>query len=217
MAVKDQVKNSLGIAVKGELFLRSFSCLLNVVVEHNVVVEAKTGPELFKSLARLRELPPVCIIDVDIPGSYRAVVDIKKAWPAMHVIVLAGAYTDYLASHMVLAGAAAILSKYATVKELSTAITQVKKKGIYYSKLVPQPVFTKALKKDLFIPVVTGRQLEMLQNCTTSANYAEIAAKMGITARGVDTLKETLFKKFRVKNRTDLIMIALRAGLVSAD
>lgn len=217
MAVKDKVKTSLGIAIKSELFLRSFSCLLNVVAEHNVVVEAKTGTELFKSLARLRDLPSLCIIDVDVPGSYRAVADIKKAWPDMHVIVLAGAYTDYLVSHMVLAGAGAIISKYCTVKELSTAISQVQKKKVYYSKLVPQAVFTKALQKKLFIPVVTGRQLEMLQNCTTSANYAEIGVKMGITTRGVDTLKETLFKKFHVKNRTDLIMIALRAGLVSAD
>jgi two-component system, NarL family, invasion response regulator UvrY len=217
MAVKDKVQTLLGIAIKGEIFLHSFSCLLKVTDQHNVVVEAKTGPELFKGLARLRELPSVCIIDADIPGSYKAVTEIKKAWPGMHVIVLANAYTDYLASYMVLAGAAAILSKYSTVKELSAAIAQVQKKGIYYSKLVPQAVYTKAQKKELLIPVVTNRQLEMLQNCTTSANYAEIGVRMGITTRGVDTLKETLFKKFRVKNRTDLIMIALRAGLVSVD
>jgi len=217
MAVKDKVKINIGIAVKNELFLKSFPHLLHTEAGYPVVAAAKTGPEFFKELSRAHVLPNVCIVDVAVPGSYKVVADIKKNWPEIKVIVLAGAYTDYLAIHMVLAGANAVLSRYSTVKELLAAIDKVMAKNVFHSKLIPKDVYKQVQEKELFIAAVTGRQLEMLQNCTTSANYAEIAVKMGITARGVDTLKETLFKKFSVKNRTDLVMIALRAGIISAD
>lgn len=214
--VKDKkVKLSVGIAVKGELFLKSFSCLLGSQEEYNVLAEGQTGKDLIKALKKAEFLPLICIVDVNAAGSYEAVRDIKLYWPKVKVLVLMNAYAEYMAYRMINAGASGFIQRHVTMNELKKAINEVFKKGVYYSSPVPKSVFDLAISREIAVPAVTERQLEMLQHCMTSANYSEIAEKMKIGVRGVDTLKETLFKKFKVKNRTDLVMLALKSGLIN--
>jgi two-component system, NarL family, invasion response regulator UvrY len=216
--VKDKkVKLSVGIAVKGDLFLKSFSALLTSLGDYNVLAEGRTGKDLMKALKKAEFLPLVCIVDINVPDSYKLVSDIKLMWPKVKVLVLSNAYTEYAAYRMIYYGANGFLSKQAPVTEMVKAINEVFKKGVYYSKEYSKEVFDKANNKEIATPSVTDRQLELLQYCLTTANYSEIAKQMEIGVRGVDTLKETLFKKFKVKNRTDLVMLALKSGLVSYD
>jgi DNA-binding NarL/FixJ family response regulator len=213
--VKDKkVKLSLGLAIKGELFLKSVSCMLNDTGDYNVLAEGQTGKELVKALKKAEFLPLVCIVDINVPGCYNTVREIKLMWHKVKVLVLANAYTEYMAYRMIYSGADGFISRNTTVAEFNKAISDVVKKGVYHSKEFPKEVFDQATSREIAVSAVTDRQLELLQYCMTTANYAEIAQRMQIGVRGVDTLKETLFKKFKVKNRTDLVMLALKSGLI---
>jgi len=75
---------------------------------------------------------------------------------------------------------------------------------------------------DIHVPVrsqngvvhITSREREVLRLASLGFGTVEIARQMCITQQAVYNLQSRLYKKLRVRNRTECVAYALREGLI---
>ena len=61
---------------------------------------------------------------------------------------------------------------------------------------------------------LTTREREVLQLTAESSSVNEVAARLGISPRTVETHRENLMRKLGLQSQTDLIRYALRRGIL---
>lgn len=62
-----------------------------------------------------------------------------------------------------------------------------------------------------------GTELQLLQQICSELTYKEIADKMGISSRMVDSYREGLFEKLQARSRVGLAIQAIKYGIVVVD
>ncbi len=204
---------SIAIVEKDTLIRKSLMCLLGNADGYNVILEAETPSDLYKKLDSSKTLPLICIMDVK-PDSADVITRIKRTWPKVKVLVLTSLDSEYAITSMIKSGANGYLLKSSKQQDLQKALTDIHTKGYYYSKIAPKKLYQAVQEGEIEVEKVNTRQREFLTHCCTGANYAEIAQKMKWSVRTIDGYRDALFDKFKMKNRTDLVLFALRAGIV---
>lgn len=58
------------------------------------------------------------------------------------------------------------------------------------------------------------QEIQFLKLVCSDLTYKEIAQKIGISPRGIDSLRDQLFIKLDVKSRVGLAMVAIKNGIV---
>ena len=76
-------------------------------------------------------------------------------------------------------------------------------------------VFRKA--KASVLMRITSREMEFLTLCCSDAGYKTIADRMGISVRTVESYRNSLYDKLRVKSRMGLMIFALKTGIFPAE
>ena len=121
---------------------------------------------------------------------------------------------------MVEAGASGYLLENANKEELEEAINKVFSGQKYFSSEVTisileknsislEPAFSNFIEKKL-----TDRELEVLKFIVNGLTNRQIADKLYISIRTVDTHRSNLMEKLTVKNIAALIRLAIKNGLL---
>lgn len=63
--------------------------------------------------------------------------------------------------------------------------------------------------------ILSEQEIQFLKLACSDLTYKEIAQKMGLNPRSVDTLRDQLFVKLDVKSRVGLAMVAIKQGIVT--
>ena len=63
--------------------------------------------------------------------------------------------------------------------------------------------------------LLTDLEIDFLKLASTELTYKEIADKMKITPRVIDSYRDTLFEKLDVKSRVGLAIYAVKNGIVT--
>lgn len=66
-------------------------------------------------------------------------------------------------------------------------------------------------------PALTPRQREVLQLIAEGHNTKEIAARLNLSAKTVETHRAQLMERLGIHDVAGLVRYAIRAGIVSAD
>jgi DNA-binding NarL/FixJ family response regulator len=91
--------------------------------------------------------------------------------------------------------------------------------GFYYSNhttgklvnLFRQPDGNQVIQRAM----LAQQEISFIKFACTELTYKEIAQKMGLNPRSIDTLRDQLFIKLDVKSRIGLAMLAIRHGIVT--
>jgi two-component system nitrate/nitrite response regulator NarL len=62
-------------------------------------------------------------------------------------------------------------------------------------------------------PILTARELQLVRGITRGRSNREIAAELGISEQTVKNQLTVVFQKLHIKNRLELAVYALKAGL----
>ena len=191
--------------------------LLSGFEDMEVVAEAANGRELLARLEQAKELPDVCIVDINMPemNGYETAAAIRKNWPGIKILALSMYDTELNIIKMLRSGANGYILKDNDPEDLRIAITQVYKNGFYHSELVTGRMLhllhdpEKKAVLDL-----SERELNFLKLCCTELTYKEIADQMFLSPRTIDGYREALFDKLKITSRTGLVIYAIKAGMV---
>lgn len=185
--------------------------LLNSVEGFKVVGEAVDGKEAVKLAKELR--PNIIILDILMPGTngVDAARLIRKATRRPRIVVLTTSTSARELNQIRDAGAKALVMKGASNEEFIEAIKTVAAGGTYISSEA-QALIAASPK----VVKLTDRQLEVLKHVAHGLTNDEIAKLCGVTANCVKIHISTIFRKFNVANRAELVTVAMRDHLVDA-
>lgn len=207
------------IADDHAVFRDGIISILENVPDITITAEAKDGWEVMKLLQK--EQPDVILMDITMGGAdgIETTQLVKRDYPDVKVLVLSmHAESGYILK-MLEAGASGYLLKDAGQEEMIRAIRTVYEGNTYYSKGVSSVIVaqlthpTKEQKEQTGIPL-TQREAEVLRLIVEEYTNPEIAEKLFISIRTVDTHRRNLLEKLGVKNTAGLVKYAIRQGLM---
>jgi DNA-binding NarL/FixJ family response regulator len=182
-----------------------------------VVAEVADGESALAAVARTS--PDVLVLDLSMPGmdGLEVLRRTRERYPELRVLVLTMHAEAEYASRAVEAGADGYLLKDSAVQDLVAGIRTVMSGGAYYS-----PDIQRALRDVVrggaaaasLLDVLTEREREVMVLVAEGLATKEIAARLGISARTVDTHRANLMRKLNVRSVALLTQMAFREGLV---
>ena len=196
------------------------SALLAPLEGLNVVAQASSGREAV-TLAR-NEAIDVFIMDIamsDLNG-LEATKRIVAANPAAKIIMLSMHASEEYVVRSLQNGASGYLVKNAAPEELEVAIRKVASGGVYLSPSIGDTMRTHILSKSAASQpkdALTSRQLEILQAIAEGTRTRDIAAKLCISPKTVETHRAQIMQKLNIDNVPGLVRYAIRHGIITVD
>ena len=175
-----------------------------------VVGEASDGHEAVEAAARLH--PAVVVMDFALPSMNGAVAarHILKADPQTVVLILSmHSEASYVRTCMD-AGARGYLLKNAMDLELVAAVKQVAG-----GARVLDPRLGAVAESASAAPALSTRELEVLQLIVNGKSNKDIATVLGLSANTVAVHRANIMQTLGIHNTAELVVYAIREGLVS--
>jgi DNA-binding NarL/FixJ family response regulator len=190
--------------------------------EIEVIAEAESGRGVVELCAQLH--PDVVIIDISMPdlNGIDAARQIVRENPAVKVIALSMHSDKKYVKEMLSAGACGYLLKDAAFEELGTAIAAVLKNKTYLSPQITDTVVKdyvgeSAAPGSAASTALSAREREVLQLLSEGKATREIAAKLYVSVKTVETHRKQIMDKLGLSSIAELTKYAIREGLTSIE
>ena len=188
---------------------------LNRLLENHceVIGTVADGNQLVTLAIELR--PDVIIADLSMPGlsGLEATAQLRARGIEAKIIILTMYSDARIAKEALKAGAVGFVSKHAAGQELLTAIDNVLGGGIYVSRPVAERLVD--LPEAEKTPVtLTSRQRQVLQLIAQGCRVREIATRLKVSPRTVETHKYEIMRVLGYRNTADLVRYATWLGLI---
>jgi DNA-binding NarL/FixJ family response regulator len=186
----------------------------------HVVAEAANGTDALE-LAQAHR-PDVALLDISMPGrsGLEVAAQIRQTLPETRVLILSMHDNTEYVLEAVRAGAHGYLLKDTAATELRRAVRAVQGGEAFFSPPIARRL-SDAVRGELEREQRTGdlgslsaREREVLQGIARGRTNKEIAAELGISHRTVETHRESLMRKLRIRTVAGLTKFALETGLV---
>lgn len=189
----------------------------------DVVAEAADGVEAVRLAGSLK--PDVAIMDIAMPNvdGIEATRQIKQQFPSVAVLVLSAYDDDQFVFSLLEAGAAGYLLKSIRGNELVDAIRAVNAGESVLHPSIARKVLNRFSdtsgkpRKQKVTDVLTEREIEVLQFATQGLSNQEIADKLYLSLRTVQSHLNHIFNKLQVSSRTEAVVRALKEGWVTLE
>jgi two-component system, NarL family, response regulator NreC len=185
-----------------------------------VVGEAATGVECLTLLETWR--PDVVVMDITMPdlNGIETTRKIALQWQEVRVIILSVHSTMEHVYQAFAAGALGYVLKESIGKELLTAIRTAYIAQRYLSEKIEAnggSLRLPPLAKKSPLESLSMRERQVLQLVVEGHASVEIAARLALSAKTVDTYRSRLMQKLGVGNVTGLVKFAIQHGLTNLD
>jgi two-component system response regulator NreC len=192
--------------------------LLSREPDLEVVGEAESGPEALKKVEELH--PDIVLMDISMPGAegLDATTQIKQKHPRVKVLILTMHEDRRYLLPALKAGAAGYVVKRAADTELIGAIRAIQRGEAFL-----HPSMAKFLVEEYAENKATGtpedqplsdREGEVLRLIAEGLSYKEMADRLGISVKTVETYRERIKEKLNLVSRAELVRYALERGLL---
>ena len=194
--------------------------MLNAQPDIEVVGEASDGRQAIAEAQRLQ--PDVILMDITMPdlNGIEATRQVKRLLPDVRVLVLTMHENEEYLFQMLRAGASGYMLKEAADTELISAIRIVNNGSFYLS-----PSAQSMMVGDYLLRVRTGeerdsyselteREREILKLVADGLTNNQIAERLIISPKTVDTHRTHIMDKLNLHNRAELVKYAMRRGLL---
>ena len=182
-----------------------------------VVGEAADGHEALQMMRDLR--PDVALVDISMPGlnGLDTAARAQKECPRTRVLLLSMHKDEEYVRQALLSGAAGYLLKDADRAELELAVRAVARGDTWLSPAISRMVAAFArgdgAPKGPF-ELLTPRQREVLQLIAEGHSTKDIAQRLDLSVKTVDTHRALLMERLGVHGVPALVRYAIRVGIV---
>lgn len=183
-----------------------------------IIDEAESGEEAIRKI--IYKDFDIVIIDYKLPGvnGAQAVQDILLYKPKTKVLALSNYDELPYVEKMIASGAKGYVLKNIEPSQLMNAIRSLLSDNFYYSNEVALKLIEDA-KKETIKHVrqkheLTKREIEVLKMIAMEMTNEEIADKLFVGKRTIDTHRQNLLNKLHARNTVGLVKAAYKLGLV---
>lgn len=195
--------------------------LLEGLEDIRVVAEARDGREALGLIKTHR--PDVVLMDIAMKGlnGLEATAQVKKEFPETHVVILSMHSSEEHVLQALRAGASGYLLKDSATLELELAVKMVMRGETYLSPPVSKHVIEGYIRRvsgeQHPIDLLTPRQREILQLIAEGCSTKEIAARLQVSVKTVETHRAQLMERLKIHDIPGLVRYAIRIGLITPE
>lgn len=193
--------------------------ILEDIHDFKVVGEVKNGEDAIKFCRS--QSPDVVLMDMNMPGigGLEATKQIIHYAQDSRVIVLSVHKDNPIPARVMQMGAFGYLTKSAEPKEMINAIRKVASGQRYIAPDIAQQIAIGQLNLNETNPFeqLSKRELEIAMMLTKGSRVPDIADKLNISAKTVNTYRYRMFEKLHVGSDVELTHLALRHSLIDSD
>jgi len=204
------------IADDHAVFLETLKCFLETT--YKVIGTATDGRMLVTEALRLK--PDVVIVDIGMPllNGLDAARRIREHLPHIRIVFLTMKEDPNLAAAALELGLTGFVLKHSAAAELLTAIEHV-----WYGKPYVSPRLRSAdwveqrTRVKQFTKSLTARQCDIVQLFAEGYCLKEIGARLNLARKTIEFHKHQIMAQFNLKTNADLVLFAVKEGLVSIE
>lgn len=178
-----------------------------------VVAEASDGTEFLESKEAIAA--DVVFMDIAMPtlsGDKATALALERN-PQLKIICLSMFGDEKYYSSMMEAGAKGFLLKDSSIDEVFAAIKAVMNDEEYICKAVMQAL-SGAMRRNYETELLSEREIDVLLGICRGLSTQEIADKLFLSKRTVDTHRANILEKTGSKNTASLVVYAIKNNLV---
>lgn len=192
--------------------------ILNDVKDFKVVAEAESGEKAVDYCRK--HTPDIVLMDITMPGigGLEATRKVTRICDSSRVICVSMHKENPLPTKIMQAGAYGFITKDAGTSEMVNAIYKVHSGQKYVSPDVAQVIALGQLTGNNDNPFnqLSDRELEITMMLTKGVRVTEIANRLSISAKTVNTHRYRTFEKLDVQSDVDLTHLALRHNIIQS-
>lgn len=205
------------IVVDDQDLVRAGICrVLEDFQEIKILGEASSGEEAIQMTREMK--PDVILLDVNMPGvgGVEATRRILQLVPTCKVIAVSGLREEPYPSMLLKAGASGYLTKGTPVEEIVKAIYKVMQGGKYFSAEIAEQIASSVVggKSQNPFDLLSERELQVAMMVVNCVSAQEIADKLFVSVKTVNTYRYRIFDKLGVDSDVKLTHLAIRYGLI---
>ena len=195
--------------------------LLDAQPDLKVIGEASDGREVLRLAVELQ--PDLILLDLTMPGlsGLEALPALRKSVPAARVLILTMHDDEAYLRQAIRSGASGYILKKAADSELIAAVRVVQRGEVYV-----HPSLTRTLLEDMMPSeagstsadpwdALTEREQEVLTLVALGHTSAEIANRLSLSPKTVETYRGRGLEKLNLRSRAALVQFAIAHGLLS--
>ena len=194
--------------------LAGVEALLQGTPDLVVVGHATTGQALLDLMADAK--PDVAVIDISMPDMNGIELARRTALhhPAVRLVALTMHEDQSYVQQILAAGARGYLLKRSAAEELVRAVRAVVAGGLFLDPAIA----AKALAVSAFpgrddpSPVLSPREEDVLRQTAQGLSNKEIAGRLEISTKTVETYKARAIEKLALRSRSEIVRYASRRG-----
>ena len=195
--------------------------LLNELPDMEVIAESGDGREALRLIGEKK--PDLALIDISMPGlnGLELAARAGKDYPSTRIVILSMHVDDEFVRRALVAGAAGYVLKNADRAELEMALRAVARGDTWLSPAVSRRV-VEAYARGGDAPsegpfeMLTPRQREVLQLIAEGLTTKEIASRLDLSMKTVETHRTELMQRLGIHGVAGLVRYAIRAGIVGS-
>ncbi len=215
-------KIKIVIADDHKITRQGLRSLLEKEPDMEVVAEAEEGRTAVRLAAEIK--PDVIIMDVSMPdlNGMEASRQIVNKLPAIKIIALSMHSDNLFVTEMLKSGVSGYLLKDCAFEELAGAIRSVMDGKMYLSPSISGLVVNGYLNRisgpeTAGSEVLSGREREILQMIAEGRTTKQIALKLHISVKTVETHRRKIMVKLNIFNIAEPTKYAIRKGLTALE
>ncbi len=185
--------------------------------EHNLIVcgEADSAP---KALELITKSPPdLAIVDISLRSmsGIELIKNVKAIMPSLPVLVMSMHDESLYAERALRAGAQGYVMKQEASEKILTAVRRLLDGEIYLSdamkeKMLHHIVSTKKEDTRFSIDKLSDREMEVFQFIGNGYSTRQIATRLNLSVKTIDSYREHLKLKLQLENGSELLRYAIQ-------
>lgn len=208
------------VADDHDVVRRGLSLVLRQEEDFEVVGEARDGEEAVNLVMTTN--PDLALLDWKMPqmDGLRAAKEIKSCAPATRTLLLSGAPVESAALDALDKGVDGFVHKDISPAGLAHAIRIVASGQTHLGSEITRALIARSRQSsppDDPVPALSPREMEVLELMATPATYRDIGQQLSISETTVRTHVKRILAKLNQPNRTQVVIAAMRRGLILFD
>lgn len=206
----------LVLADDHQLIREGFRALLGNNERFEIVGEAEDGAQLVEMTRRLQ--PDVVLADIHMPNlsGLEALKQLIAEFPLIRFIVITMHEEREYVLNAIRLGACGYVMKNVERKELEKAILTVHEGGKYFSAEVANILAESVSRPSTIteLPEISPREKEVLDLVAQGLSTKQVADRLGISTRTVESHRINMLKKLKAGNTAELVRKAIELRII---
>ncbi|MCD9188317.1 MAG: response regulator transcription factor [Pyrinomonadaceae bacterium] len=195
-----------------------FRFIIESQADMEVIGEAGDGRAAIEMARKLN--PDIVLMDISMPklNGMKAAATLKRVAPEIKILTLTRHTDTAFLQELLQSGVSGYVLKQSASEEILRALRAIGKGGSYLDPAITGKVFDdyvdkhSRLRGDTTGTPLTERESEVLRHISLGYSNAEIADKLDISVKTVESHKANCLKKLAMRSRKDIIRYAILQG-----